>query len=1500
MKNRSILAAVLVLVTVCSAFAAIPAGHVSAAAAADDSKTLYVAMQQDMPDFNYWSLPSNSVWKANVLNWAYETLAGLDFNMLPYPLLAESWVFDPDTLTVDIQLRQGVLFHDGTEMTADDVVFTYYAAREGTTIAANIINAFDWDSNGAVSQAEIEMSVIKTGDYSVQMIMAAPYGQFFTTTLGIPIVPDHVWETHLTAEGTFDIYWNDPRANTATGAYMYKEGEDNVYRVMEKNPDYWGKEFVTPYEGRVIYPPNVDVIWFKIYASLDTAILALQGGAVDYISWSITSGRVASMQADPNIGLEYLQDNGYFYLAFNEKFQPMNSLKFRQAVSHLIDKNQIVNVYMGGFGSKGAQAEPPYWGEWSNESVETYPYDDPLDSTTTTPEDLLDAGGFADVNGDGWRDLSDGSPMEKIIILTPPADYDPVRIRAGQMIAKNMREVGINAEAKAIDFDTLSARLQSMNYQMLIIGWSLSSEPVGNVFDILGPKSNQNTFGFWAVDDPNPFYKDLQGVNTLADAETQALAYKVDELAGLARGSFDVDDQIFYTRWGQGVLAEALPCNVLYYRVNIEAYRTSWTGWTPFLGSLWSAGANIYNLAALERTGGGEPTGATGTVNAGISAPQTVRVGTAMDAYVLCVDNSGNPVEGATIALSSSGRMGGPNTISMTPTSGTSDADGVFAFTVQGTDSGYSNLNVTATLGTATSTDSVLVNAIGQLPKSLYATVTPDKLVLLPGETATVDLSVVDENGDPVEGATLALDENLMGYGSIDDVQLTTDADGLASTVYNAPTSIVQMNAHETLSLSFSVAKTGYQYSNSPTANLVIYNEALPDWVMTKVESVSTTALNTAANSTTIIFGVMDDEGNPLASHAVQFAYSNSSVLVDPASEVTTDADGNATLTVTVKDGVDTTAFRVTAKDTTVPSSASATVTLTFVGATAPADTMYGGYITYAQEAQYIGPLGAVDATAWVWDHDGVPATDMNASLMLSATAYGSLLWSDTFVWDTLWDYLGTAVVTTADNGNFVTSGPLASDFDYDNWVTWYDSWVFFGWGDMLGVPIVDGMIDFTVYGVSVAPVDLISPILVVPGGYAYFNDQTLSYQVDGVTTIMGDTVIGKATTVVAPTFEIADPFLETLLTLDDNTTVDMWVTDETNTLVEGATSVAYENGMRGNQDYGVYPNQGSSRWSDPVPTDADGYAQATIMAEKMTGASLKLEVYVKADSEGALSVFQNTQIFIFAARSFTEIDAVEMPVAMGATDIEITATVTDWDGNVLEGIPIDLTVDVGTVGTPAGETDADGMATWVDVSAPSIYGTKAAWMTVTAKAGEAPYELSAGSIKLALQNEVPDIAMTLTVQGGTQAVAGGATIEGGVNLTLMAVVTDGNGLKSVNISVDGATKQAVVYPGVGAFADQVREIEQFLGILADGQHTVMIEATDDLGVSTSQTLTFTVETPEEEEVAAETDYVPWIVAAIGWILLVVVVVMLLMARKKGPAPMTPAEAEVEKEEEEA
>ena len=1489
MKHRAVIAGVVMLLTVLSAFAAMP--MTQARAAAEQPGILYIAMQQDMADFNTWNLGSNSVWKSNVINWGFEGLAGLDYNMLPYPLLAESWDFDEDTLEVTIHLREGVVFHDGTPLTADDVVFMYHAARDGTTYSSNIINAFDIDGDGTCSQEEIEIGVVRVDDSTVVMTMAAPYGQFFTATLGLPILPKHIWEDHLTEEGTINVLWTDPTAVIGTAAFKYKEGIPNTYRIMEKNLDYWGKEFTTP-AGYKTYPPNIDQIYYKIYASIDTAILALQAGDVDYIAWAVTAGRVPSLQADPNVGLEFLEDNGYRYLAFNMKFQPMGDINFRQAVSHLIDKDQIVNVYMGGFGSKGSAAEPPYWGEWMNQSIETYPYDDPLDTASSVPEDMLDDAGFVDANDDGWRDLPDGTPMEKIIILTPPADYDPIRIRAGQMIAKNMREVGINAEAKAIDFDTLVARLNSMDYQMLIIGWSLSSDPVGNVFDILGPKASSNTFGFWAEDDPNPWYADLQGVNTLADEETQDLAREVDRLAKLAKGNFSTEAQILYTKWGQGVLAEAMPCNVLYYQVNVLAYRaTSWSGWIPWLGDIFGPGANIYSLSNLVKVGaGGAAGGAVASVNAGLTVPGKVAAGSVIDGSVVAIDNSGAPVSGATVALTVEGVAGGADTVVPSATSGTTDADGVWVFNLTGDSIGYSYVNVSVSSGDVTSTQSAAVSVVQEFPDTLFLSVKPAEAIIGAGDSTAVELYVMDGYGDPVEGATVSIDPNLVSYGAVDDETGTTDEYGFANTTYNAPAE-PGLNTHYPVTLSYAVSKDGYTWSNTPAANILVFNDDPSDWIMTKVLDVDTTALSESDDTATITVLVVDDEGTPLTDHTLNVSYSDESAVVSPVWEVVTDGAGEADVTVQLG-MADTGAIRVVITNNTVLNSMGATVTLTYVGATTPDPEIFGGYLTYsygdpaADAAQYIYPLDHVNVTAHVWNSTGDPTNAVMAALAISSTDYGALVWSDDVNWDTGWDWLSAAISTTADDGSFGTTGLLNTPFDEDNWNTWGPNgeyWI--AWEDMsvmTGVEIVDGEFTTSIYGVGVAHSDAISNMFVIPDAIGYFNDTTYMYQIDGQTALKSEFVIGRSYNAIAPSFDLTNPVMVSKATGFDSTLVLATATDETNTPIEGASVSVFQTassmGALSATAYTVTPYLTQA-------TDVDGNAVFTAIGigrnDLVQPANMKADMYVSAKMEGYISISSQTQVFLYTTQTFVSLAPITDIRQIGDV-LLVEATVADINGAPLAYVPVELSVASGTVASPTQTTNSDGVALFaVDTS--SIVGAKAAFVAMQAKAAGAGFDLSLATAMVPMQNAPSTISAGYPMDGDEEV--------DGTNVTFTGSVFDTNGIQAIALTVDGET--TVLEGDVGA---ATWDIEEVLGELDDGDHVIVVNATDMLGVSSESTIEFTSVTPSEGGVSM----LLAILLGVGWIVAAVVAVMLLMKmkpKKEAPAAAEPETEAVEPEE---
>ncbi len=1415
-----------------SAFAALPAKSASAAAADED--VLYIAMQLDMPDFNYYNLGSNSVWKYNVIGMGYEGLSTADYDLRPIPLLAESWEFD-EVDTVDIYLREGVLFHDGEEMHADDVLFSYLMCRQGTTYDSNLIPAFDADEDNVVSAAELNAGIKVISEYHVQMVMAKPYGQFFSSTLGIPIMPKHIWENYVDDEDRVIVEESEREMAIGTGPWYYADGVTNSYRVMKKFDDYWGVDYTTP-AGMPVFPKVVDTVFYKIYTSIDTAILALQGGDVDYIAWAVTSGRVPGLQSDPNIELEYMSDAGYFYLAFNMKKEPMNNISFRKAVSHLIDKEQLVDVYMGGFGKVGSAAVSPFFDEWHNPTVTTYAFD--VDAAKA----LLDDAGYVDVNEDGWRDLPDGTLMEKITLLTPPADYDPIRIRAGQMIATNMREAGINVEAKPIDFNTLVAKLVAFDYQMLIIGWNFSgyTECVSVLYDIYGAAAASNNWAFWSDTNSNPLYEDLGGVSTLADERTMELVDMFTENETLARATFDVAEQINYVKIGQDIIADAVPCNVLYYRVNVEAHSKTWTNWTQFDGTL----MNPFNLCTLEYSGAGSATGGgavTTSLSAGLTIAEKVKCDQSVDGYVKAIDNLGNPVVGAAVEVDvTSGAAA-------SPTDGTTDANGVFEFSVMGEAAGISAVNVNVTSGTLEANDSssLIVTSLG----GLGVEVIPAKTALVAAEDVAISVRVTDVNGDPVEGANVTIDPYLLGYGSISPESGTvfTDANGAGTMTYSAPDEATQ-NQHLLVTLAASVSHPKYTLSNLAASSMVIYNDAAPVWRMTTIESVTTTALSSASPTTTIEVMAMDAAGSPLASEMLDITYSDDTMVVGAETKVTTDGSGLASFDVEIDDiGVDA-ALRVTIGNGSVANSIMDAVTLTYSDAGGLTD-MYGGYVQYATP-KFVDPLGTIDVTFYVFDSEGNPA-NVNSSVVVAGTAYGQLTdWNES-QWNTLWDYAGLNILTEADGQNIVSAGSYAApEFaDVPDWGVYVDT---------PGIEVVDGMYSITVEGVDMAHLDLVMDLFLLPNSTGSFSTDTGNHVITGLTTISSNYGYSRATAVTTVVYEIDKPVLAAKDAEFEVTDVTVTAYDEDNALVEGAEVSLYPAG-----DYGVT--------TEDSTTDATGKVVFEIIAAAEnpdTGEFTEVtyatnpDMYVIAEVDGAMNIFSQTQLVIETMRDtvFFELEPM-LDVYMIGDQLHVTATVVDDMGEPYPDLPVSIATGAGTVVTPMVLTDADGVATMV-VDTSNIEDAPAALVAISLATGGAP-EGSTAKMMIAVKNLGPEIVITSPAADGEVL---------GRNATLTASIYDNNGIASATMSLDNGTDiDLTVTAGSVAAA-----ISETLEDLEEGEHTIVISATDSLGVSSEMEVDFTFEAAAEGG-----SILAWGLAAIGWIIAVVALVFVMKYRPK-------------------
>ncbi|MEM4142065.1 MAG: hypothetical protein QW401_03565, partial [Thermoplasmata archaeon] len=207
--SKLFIATILVAIVFISGFSAI--SHGSTVTPNSSSGTLYIAMQQDMPNFNYFDLASNTVWKTDVIGWGWDSLFGMDYSGAAIPWLVTNYTVNttnPSEPSVTLHIRQGVYFVypvNGTpayELTAKDVIFSYCVERYGTTFSGStFLVPFDDNNDGIVEYNEIVNHVKYIDQFTVQISMRQVYAQFFLNTLGIPIIPWKVWANHIKPDG---------------------------------------------------------------------------------------------------------------------------------------------------------------------------------------------------------------------------------------------------------------------------------------------------------------------------------------------------------------------------------------------------------------------------------------------------------------------------------------------------------------------------------------------------------------------------------------------------------------------------------------------------------------------------------------------------------------------------------------------------------------------------------------------------------------------------------------------------------------------------------------------------------------------------------------------------------------------------------------------------------------------------------------------------------------------------------------------------------------------------------------------------------------------------------------------------------------------------------------------------------------------------------------------------------------------------------------------------
>lgn len=365
----------------------------------------------------------------------YDTLFEYNTDGEVVGVLAEDWAMSEDGKTYTFQIKQGVKFSDGSDLTAEDVA---------KSILAVPVNLGQYNGSYGRLSTIIEDAVV-VDEYTVELHLTQPYyNTLRELCLANPfgIVSSEQFNEDLTAKDTFRT------ATYGTGPYMYAGDNDGQTWNFGRNPNYWGEA------------PDVDSFSIKYIPDNDAKILAMQNGEVDFLSGIKNISAERFEQMEQTEGFQAQADEKSlqtYYVGYNLSDPIFGDQTVREAISSAVDKDAIVESIYGGLYDKADtffSRSLPYC------DVEQTVYNFDLDHANQ----ILDEAGYTDTDGDGIREKDGVKLSASFMYQTGSASDDNLVV----YICDQASKIGIELTPQSAQMMDWYAMVQSGEYGLTI------------------------------------------------------------------------------------------------------------------------------------------------------------------------------------------------------------------------------------------------------------------------------------------------------------------------------------------------------------------------------------------------------------------------------------------------------------------------------------------------------------------------------------------------------------------------------------------------------------------------------------------------------------------------------------------------------------------------------------------------------------------------------------------------------------------------------------------------------------------------------------------------------------------------------------------------------------------------------------------------------------------------------------------------------------------------
>lgn len=435
---------------------------------------------------------------------AFEGLLKLDENGDPEAGQAEKWEVSEDGLTYTFHLRDGLKWSDGSDLTAEDFVYSWQRVCDPNVAAPyaetvlGMVEGYDKAVAGDIEKLGVEAKDDKT--FVVHLANPCPYFESLAAFATLNPVQKETIETNGDAWATeADTY-------ISNGPFYMAEWVPGSYVLMKKNPNYWDADSI-----------KLDGIKFNLIEDANAAYSAYQTGEILMVK-DVPTEEIPSLKDNDEFHVEPLI--GTYYISLNLEKAPFDNKLVREALSLAIDREYVANTLMQGTYSPTGNIVGPGWkdtdgSEFHDKSNGGSEYIDSsdYDANLQKAKDLLKEAGYPD-----------GKGIPKIDYLINDSGYHKV---VGEYLQKAWGELGIDVTVDVVEWASFTPMRRNGDFMAARNGWVGDYTDPSNILELFTTDNGNNDGNY-----SNPaFDAAIEKSRTTTDAaERSAVLHEAEDI----------------------------------------------------------------------------------------------------------------------------------------------------------------------------------------------------------------------------------------------------------------------------------------------------------------------------------------------------------------------------------------------------------------------------------------------------------------------------------------------------------------------------------------------------------------------------------------------------------------------------------------------------------------------------------------------------------------------------------------------------------------------------------------------------------------------------------------------------------------------------------------------------------------------------------------------------------------------------------------------------------